>query len=113
MTCEHIRTTVAGRVLYIVTTLQKTFFPHTKHTHLPYNASTNRSFYRQEQALLDVKAAAEAAKLVLEEDAKRSAEALKAKRSLVQYHVPPFTVIPIFIFLTLFIFFCILFFIFF
>jgi len=46
--------------------------------------------YRQEQALLDVKAAAEAAKLVLEEDAKRSAEALKAKRSLVQYHFSPF-----------------------
>ena len=51
-----------------------------KHTY-PYSYP---SFNRQEQALRDVKAAAEAAQLVLAEDAKRSAEALNAKRSLVQ-----------------------------
>ena len=48
------------------------------------------AFYRQEQALRDVKAAAEVAQQVLAEDAKRSAEALKAKCSLVQHHDTPF-----------------------
>ena len=41
------------------------------------------AFNRQEQNLRDVKVAAEEAQLVLAEDAKRSTEALKAKRSLV------------------------------
>ena len=53
----------------------------------PYSPIVNNFshllFHRQEQILRDLKATAEAAQLVLAEEAKRSAEALKAKCSLV------------------------------